>query len=266
MSGIIYPTVIIIVNPITAYLYSFLSMQYLFYVVAMFTALSFIFKLFIHYVAQQSNMVFKWKEYIHDLKEGFNYFKQEKGIRNIFLYMSLTGTNAEGAALLTQAHYQTHPLLSVTMLAGLKSAEMIGRFFGGLFQYLKEIPAKHRFLYTKVVYATFNISDAILLFLPYPFALINRFICGGMGNISATIRETATQIYIDPTMRARVNGFFNVIFAIFSTVGNACIGLLGEVMPYPWACAFLATISMIAFILLIVRNGEDKRIVYEATR
>ena len=148
----------------------------------------------------------------------------------------------------------------------IKSAEMLGRVLGGLFQYLKEIPVKFRFLYTKIVYTTFNISDAMLLFLPYPFALANRFICGIMGNVSATIRETATQIYIDPSMRARVNGFFNVIFAIFSTIGNACIGLLGEVMPYPWACALLASISMIACILLIFRNKEDNRKVYEATR
>ena len=192
--------------------------------------------------------------------------KKEKGIRNISLYMSITGTNGEGVNLLTQAHYQTHPLLSVTMLASLKSAEMIGRFFGGMFQYFKEIPVKQRFLYTKIVYATYNISDGILLFLPYPFALVNRFICGALGNVSATIRESATQIYINPNMRARVNGFFNVIFALFSTIGNALIGLLGEVMPYPWACALLACISMTFFILLIVRNGEDKRKVYEATR
>ena len=266
VSGLIYPTVIIVMAPISAYLYTFLPMQYLFYMVSIFTVLSLICKIFIPYVAKVSTSKFVWSEYVQDLKDGFHYMKKEKGIRNISLYMSITGTNGEGVNLLTQAHYQTHPLLSVTMLASLKSAEMIGRFFGGMFQYFKEIPVKQRFLYTKIVYATYNISDGILLFLPYPFALVNRFICGALGNVSATIRESATQIYINPNMRARVNGFFNVIFALFSTIGNALIGLLGEVMPYPWACALLACISMTFFILLIVRNGEDKRKVYEATR
>lgn len=266
VSSLIYPTVIIVVAPITAYLYSFLSMQYLFYVVALFTILSFICKIFIPYVQKGSTSKFVWSEYVQDLKDGFNYMKKEKGIRNICLYMSITGTNGEGVNLLTQAHYQTHPLLSVTMLATLKSAEMIGRFFGGMFQYFKEIPVKQRFLYTKFVYATYNLSDGILLFLPYPLALVNRFICGALGNVSATIRESATQIYIDPNMRARINGFYNVIFAFFSTIGNALIGLLGEVMPYPWACALLASISMSFFIILIVRNGDEKRKVYEATR
>lgn len=266
VSGLIYPTIIIVMAPVSAYLYTFLPMQYLFYIVAGITLLSTFFISMTQYISSVKKTRFVWKEYLGDLKAGFHYVTKEKGIRNIMLYMSITGTNGEGVNLLTQAHYQTHPLLSVTMLASLKSAEMIGRFFGGMFQYFKEIPVKQRFLYTKIVYATYNISDGILLFLPYPFALVNRFICGALGNVSATIRESATQIYINPNMRARVNGFFNVIFALFSTIGNALIGLLGEVMPYPWACALLACISMTFFILLIVRNGEDKRKVYEATR
>lgn len=266
VSGLIYPTIIIVMAPVSAYLYTFLPMQYLFYIVAGITLLSTFFISMTQYISNVKKTRFVWKEYLGDLKAGFHYVTKEKGIRNIMLYMSITGTNGEGVNLLTQAHYQTHPLLSVTMLASLKSAEMIGRFFGGMFQYFKEIPVKQRFLYTKIVYATYNISDGILLFLPYPFALVNRFICGALGNVSATIRESATQIYINPNMRARVNGFFNVIFAMFSTIGNALIGLLGEVMPYPWACALLACISMTFFILLIVRNGEDKRKVYEATR
>ncbi len=266
VSGLIYPTIIIVMAPVSAYLYTFLPMQYLFYIVAGITLLSTFFISMTQYISNVKKTRFVWKEYLGDLKAGFHYVTKEKGIRNIMLYMSITGTNGEGVNLLTQAHYQTHPLLSVTMLASLKSAEMIGRFFGGMFQYFKEIPVKQRFVYTKIVYATYNISDGILLFLPYPFALVNRFICGALGNVSATIRESATQIYINPNMRARVNGFFNVIFAMFSTIGNALIGLLGEVMPYPWACALLACISMTFFILLIVRNGEDKRKVYEATR
>lgn len=266
VSGLIYPTIIIVMAPVSAYLYTFLPMQYLFYIVAGITLLSTFFISMTQYISSVKKTRFVWKEYLGDLKAGFHYVTKEKGIRNIMLYMSITGTNGEGVNLLTQAHYQTYPLLSVTMLASLKSSEMIGRFFGGMFQYFKEIPVKQRFLYTKIVYATYNISDGILLFLPYPFALVNRFICGALGNVSATIRESATQIYINPNMRARVNGFFNVIFALFSTIGNALIGLLGEVMPYPWACALLACISMTFFISLIVRNGEDKRKVYEATR
>ena len=126
VSGLIYPTVIIVMAPISAYLYTFLPMQYLFYMVSIFTVLSLICKIFIPYVAKVSTSKFVWSEYVQDLKDGFHYMKKEKGIRNISLYMSITGTNGEGVNLLTQAHYQTHPLLSVTLLASLKSAEMIG--------------------------------------------------------------------------------------------------------------------------------------------
>lgn len=268
VSGLIYPTIVIVTAPISAYLFTRISMQYIFYVVAALTLCSAGMKALIQFEGTTSEISnFSLSQYITDLQAGWQYLKKEPGIRNIFVYMSFSGAACgEGVNLMTQAHYQSSPLLSVTMLASLKSAEMIGRFFGGLFQYTKEIPVKLRFLYTKIVYATYNVSDAVLLFLPYPLALINRFICGAMGNISATIRESATQSYIPADMRARVQGFFNMIFAIFSVIGNFINGILGEIMPYPAACALLGSASMLVFLLLIVRNKEDNRKVYEAVR
>lgn len=266
VSGIIYPTIIMVMTPISAFLFEKMPMQYIFYFVGLFTFVAIICKSFIKARGGIGYTDFSFSQYKQDMKEGFDYIRKEKGIRNIFLYMSITSSNSEGVMLMTQAHYQTSPLLSVTMLATLKSAEMIGRLFGGIFQYSKEIPVKLRFLYTKFVYATYNISDAILLFSPYPLAIINRFICGALGNVSATIRESATQSYIPANMRARVQGFFGMIIAICSVIGNLINGLLGEIMPYPLASLLLSGISMCAFLLLIVKNKEDNRKVYEATR
>lgn len=266
VSGIIYPTIIMIMTPISALLFEKMPMQYIFYFVGLFTFIAIICKSFIKAKGGIEYTDFSFSQYKQDMKEGFDYIRKEKGIRNIFLYMSITSSNSEGVMLMTQAHYQTSPLLSVTMLATLKSAEMIGRLFGGIFQYSKEIPVKLRFLYTKFVYATYNISDAILLFSPYPLAIINRFICGALGNVSATIRESATQSYIPANMRARVQGFFGMIIAICSVIGNLINGLLGEIMPYPLASLLLSSISMVAFLLLIVKNKDDNQKVYEATR
>ncbi len=61
----------------------------------------------------------------------------EKGIRNIYTYMSITQGASSGVEVLTQAYYQTQPWLTVTMLGFLKSAEMLGRVLSGLLQYIR---------------------------------------------------------------------------------------------------------------------------------
>jgi len=75
-----------------------------------------------------------WQMYKHDITEGFIFLKREKGIRNIYTYMSITIGNSSGMQIVTQAFYQTQPWLTVTMLGFLRSSETIGRILGGLFQ------------------------------------------------------------------------------------------------------------------------------------
>lgn len=121
--------------------------------------------------------------------------------------MSITSGVSDGNTVLIQAFYQTVPWLTVTMLGFLKSAEMIGRGLGGIFQYKKEIPVKKRYAFTKFVYTVYGLMDILLLYLPYPLMLCNRFLCGALGISSATIRETAVQSYLPENMRARINAF-----------------------------------------------------------
>ena len=108
---------------------------------------------------------YSFSQYKQDIKEGFSYLKNEKGIRNIYTYMAITGGVFEGNTIAIQAYYQTNPLLSVTMLGFLKSAEMIGRVLSGLLQYRITIPPKKRYGITKFVYTVYETSDMILLFL-----------------------------------------------------------------------------------------------------
>ena len=201
-----------------------------------------------------------------ELKEGFIYIKKEKGIRNIYTYMSITSGAGEGVSIMTQAYYQTQPIFTVVMLGFLKSVEMIGRVIGGTLQYKKEIPVKKRYLFTKFVYSFYNVMDSILLFLPYPLMLVNRFLCGALGSTSATIREVAVQSYLSADMRARVQALFQVIFAIGGILFQLAAGILGTYLPYRAVTVLLSGVSMIAMILLIVIPKKENRIVYEATR
>ena len=206
------------------------------------------------------------KQYIRELKEGFSYIKKEKGIRNIYCYMSMTIGGSDGISIMTQAYYQTQPAFTVVMLGFLKSAEMVGRVIGGTLQYKKEIPVNKRYVFTKFVYGFYNVMDAILLFLPYPLMIVNRFLCGALGTTSATIREVAVQSYLSSHMRARVQALFQVIFAIGGIVFQMLAGVLGLHFSYRSVTVILSIIVMIAMVLLIVLPKESNQKVYEATR
>ena len=145
VSSTIYPAVIVTMAPMATFLFSKVSMTVIFLMVACISFVSVIIELFISATNSICGEKYTFSEYLSDLKEGFIFMKKEKGIRNIYTYMSITNGASEGIGILTQAYFQTNPILNITMFGFLTSAEMLGRLFGGVFQYTKEIPAKKRY-------------------------------------------------------------------------------------------------------------------------
>lgn len=214
----------------------------------------------------EAESTLSWSMYKQELIEGFTFLKKEKGIRNIYTYMSITSGASNGIVVVTQAFYQTQAWLTVTMLGFLKSSEMIGRIIGGFLQYKKEIPVKKRYDFTKLVYTVYDLMDSFLLFMPYPAMIINRFLCGAMGSQSATIRSAAVQSYLPSYMRARVNALFNVIFAVGGILFQILAGLLGLFIPYRIVALILGLVTFISMIVFIWLPKEVNKTVYEATR
>lgn len=266
VSGTVYPLVVIVMSPVATFLYEKVSMSNLFFAAAVIGMCSIIIESLIKEGYKQTVTGYSFAQYKDDIKEGFTYLKKEKGIRNIYSYMAVTQGASEGTAIAMQAFFQTQAYLSVTMLGFLKSAEMIGRVVSGAIQYRVEIPAKKRYGITKFVYTFYQLADMILLFTPYPCMIFNRFICGGMGTLSGTLRETAVQSYLPGDIRARVNALFNAIFSIGTIAFQIFAGVLGEVLPYRVTIILMGMISMIAIWIFIVRPDKENRPVYEAVR
>lgn len=268
ISGTIYPLVTIIMSPVATFLYEHIPMHQIFYIVAGITFLSILIESLIREApcAKTKTSAYTFRQYKQDIQEGFAYLKKEKGIRNIYTYMAFSGGTSEGTTIAIQAYYQSNPALTVTMLGFLKSAEMMGRLLGGLIQYRVNIPAKKRYGLTKVVYTVYQIADMLLLFSPYPLMLANRFLCGGLGTTSATVRETAVQAYLPEKIRARVNALFNALFSIGSIVFQILTGILGEFLPYRAVILILCVIGLAAIWVFIVIPDKVNRQVYEATR
>lgn len=266
ISSTIYPLITISMSPVAAFLYEKVSIGNIFFIVSGLSTLSVLIESNIRENKKERLSAYSFREYCADMKEGFTYLKKEKGIRNIYTYMGITQGSSEGMALITQVYYQTQPYLTVTMLGFLKSAEMIGRVLSGFFQYKKEIPVKKRFVFTKFVYLFYSLMDMLLLFIPYPAMLANRFMCGGLGTASATIRESAVQSYLLDKMRARVNAFFNSLFAIGGIFFQFLTGILAQILSYRAVAVLLGIIVIVSMFLFIILPDQDNRPVYEAVR
>ena len=266
ISATIYPLITIVMAPVATFLYETVTMSTLFFLVAGILMISILIESQIEENRKVEKQVYTLKQYKEDIKEGFRYLKKEKGITNIYTYMAVSNGTYEGSYIALQAYFQTNPMLSVTMLGFLRSAEMVGRVLSGIFQYRFEIPAKKRFGLTKLVYITYQLADMILLFTPYPAMIVNRFICGGLGNTSATVRETAVQSYLPDNMRARVNAVFNAVFSVGGILFQIFAGMLGERLPYRTVIIIMGMIGLVAIWVFIIQPGDENRKVYEAVR
>lgn len=267
VSSSIYPSIMVIMTPIAAYLYKTYSMSTLFIIIAILTSIAATFELFITNTSvADKESKFDFKQYKEDLFGGFNFLKKEKGIRNIYTYMSITNGVATGIQLMVQAYFQTVSFLSVTMLAFLKSAETSGRIIGGLIQYRFKIDPKKRYGITKFVYLFYETMDILLLFIPYPFMIVNRFFCGVLGMTSATLRETSVQSYLPSNIRARVNAVFNVFISLSMIIFQLVTGFLGDILGYRTVVVLLGSLSLISIFIFIILPSDINRKVYEATR
>ena len=264
VSSTIYPVVIVLMAPVATFIYGRVQIGQIFFIVAFLTLVSVIVECCISDPRKKESESYTFSQYIADIRDGFSYLKKEKGIRNIYTYMSITNGASNGINVITQAYYQTQPWLTVTMLGFLKSAEMIGRVISGSIHYCKEIPRRKRFAFTKIVYLTYDAMDALLLFMPFPLMLLSRFICGGLGTASAAIRQSAVYSYLPENMRARVNALFSVIFSVGGMFFQLAAGALGQVLPYRIVGLILGMVTFICIFIFIIIPDKNNRPVYEA--
>lgn len=267
VSSSIYPTVTIVMSPIAAYLYKTYPISLLFVIIGILTLIAASFEVFITNIHKgEMNTKFDFKQYKLDILGGFSFLKEEKGIRNIYTYMSVTNGVANGMYLMVQAYFQTVSFLTVTMLAFLRSAETVGRIIGGFVQYKVKVPPNKRYGITKFVYIFYESMDLILLFIPYPLMVINRFLCGFLGMTSATLRETSVQSYLPSNMRAKVNAVFNVFMSISIIIFQIIAGFLGDRIGYRPVVVILTSISLVSVFIFIILPSDKNRKVYEAIR
>lgn len=258
ISSLIYPTVTVFITPVAAYLYSNFGIVSICVMEGAFLLLSAFMEHFIDVKENHSTEeIISFKDYLYDMKEGILYLKEEKGLRKLYSYIPVTQGLGEGLISLQVAYFQSSPILTTTMYSFFTVAEFIGRTIGGIIHYKFTIPYKKRFSLAVFVYYTYAFMDAVLLFIGYPFMLINRCICGFLGINSATLRESSVQSYVPDEKRAKINALFLTVFSISGMFFRFFAGVLGEIFPYPIAMLICSIVNMSSCYFFVVRGKED---------
>ncbi|HHX04378.1 MAG TPA: MFS transporter, partial [Tissierellia bacterium] len=177
VSSTIYPTVMIVMAPVAAFLYKTVPIDWIFLFMGVMLLITATFEFFITEDVPKPAGALTLASYLEDLKGGFQFLKDEKGLRNIYAYLGVSNGFSMGNWLMYQAFFQTSPLLGVTLFGFLRSAETLGRAIGGVLQYRIEVDPKKRYGFTKFVYTIYEAIDMTMLFLPYPLMLVGRFLC-----------------------------------------------------------------------------------------
>ncbi len=268
VSSFIYPITTTLVTPLAAMVYERWGVEVIILAEGILLALAATCEAMItwqHTPVEKTHepLAVRTKAYFRDMTESIRYLRREKGIRNMYTYMTITNASGNGNHLMTMAHFQSSGVLTTTMFSLLTSAETIGRAVGAVVHYLFKIPRNRRYWLTVRVYMLYEICDGFLLFLTYPVMLVLKFLCGFLGVNTATLREAATQSYLPSDLRARINGLFNVLMNMGMVMVQLLAGALGELFPYRYVTLGFASVAFACILIFIVRNKEDVRKIYE---
>ena len=265
VSSMLYPVLKVIMTPLAAVLLDAIGVAWILIAQSILSLAAAITESFIHAekTKQERNMPYSLRAWGENILEAVRYLKKERGLRSIFGYMAVTNGVSDGFSPILVAFFRTFPGFTAAMYSAFSVVEFVGRIIGSAMQYKVKIPAKKKFGFTFFVYQFYEAMDMGLLWLPYPFMLINRGICGFLGSNSAILRNAAVQRYIPEKLRSRVNAFNGVLLTVGSSIFSLLMGSLGELLDYRLCVTIGGAVAMLACWLLIWCRRGNVREVYE---
>ena len=265
VSSMLYPVLKVIMTPLAAVLLDTIGVPWILLAQSTLSLMAAIVESHIRLDESEhkQNMPYSFGAWIEDIQEAVQYLKKERGLRSMYEYMAVTNGVANGFSPILVAFFRTFPGFTATMYSAFSVVEFIGRTIGSAMQYQIKIPERKRYSFTFFVYQFYEAMDMCLLWLPYPFMLLNRGICGFLGSNSAIIRDTAVQRYIPEKLRSRVNAFNGVLLTVGSSIFSLLIGFLGEILDYRLCVTIGGAVAMLACWILIWGRRKDVRKVYE---
>ncbi|MDO4572516.1 MAG: MFS transporter [Clostridia bacterium] len=199
--------------------------------------------------------------FIRDLRSGFAYLRQEKGLSAITWYFFVSTLTYSVCMTLELPYFRSTPGLGVMAYVFVMGASTVGRLVGGVIHYRFRYPTGRKFVIAVFVYLILCVFQSVYLYLPYAAMLVILFFSGLFGVTSYNIRTSSTQNYVPDAMRGRFNGLFVMLNMLGGIVGQLIAGTLGEFLPTrPIFVGAMVFNALGVFALMLPRREAVKRI------
>jgi MFS family permease len=172
------------------------------------------------------------REYANDLKDALGYFRNDSGIRAVFLLFTFVMFSSCSFTVLIYPFFNTSTVLTNNDYALMISITSAGYLIGGFLHYLINIPDGKRYRIAVIAYFAFVVLEAPFFLMPFWLMCGIRFVLGILGMNSANIRISSIQAHVPELLRAKVNSLFAVLAGTATLLGQLVVGLLGEYLPY----------------------------------
>lgn len=208
----------------------------------------------------------KGLQFIEDLKEGFRYYKFEKGILGIGLLFAAFSFVYTSHDILRMPYFINSEQFTLQDFSFLITASSVGRIIGGIIHYTFKYPPHKRYMIAVSVYLSVELLSATMLYMPYVLMITASFVVGLLSVTSFNIRMTATQTYIPSHMRGRINSTQGLLWNIGAIFGALTIGLVAEYTTFDYRLIMLvvAVISLSAILLIPIRMKNEFKKIYNA--
>ncbi len=205
-------------------------------------------------------------QFVADMREGFRYYRTEKGLLGIGLLFMFFSIAWAAHDMLVMPWFVNHATFTLQHYSFLITANSVGRIVGGIAHYTFTYPAKKRLLIAVTVYFSIEVLSASMLFMPYAVMVAMSLVSGLLAVTSFNIRMSATQAYLPPAMRGRINSAQGLLSNIGTIAGCLAVGVIAQYsgLNYRIILLCVAAVSISAIFLFPIRMRKAFRAIYNA--
>lgn len=202
----------------------------------------------------------KGRQMLADVKEGFRYLMDEKGLMAVSVYFMVLFTMGGVENVITLPYFRSTFDNGEYVYMMVWGCSVLGRAIGGGVYYKASIPAEKRYSIALALYIFNSLAEGFYLFFDVPVMMILCFMVGIGGVTTYTIRISAVQSYVPDEKKGRVTGAFFMMVMLGTLSGEMIGGLAGEVIS---GRTIIMAAMLIQAVLAVVIIGGSKESISE---
>lgn len=267
ISSMIYP-IAAFMTPVAAFVHESIGLEVLFLFNAIAFFIASLFEMMLdrdEKHVQKGVKIFKFKDFRKEYKSGVRYIWMEKGILTITLYFflnSLFQTSATGT--LEMPYFKSQPHLGYQLFTFVSTANVLGRFIGGMIHFKFSFKKDMKFNIAMIVYIVICFTNGFMLFMPFQLMLVLSFMTGIFSVTSFNIRISSTQAYVPDEIRGRFNGTFQMMSTSGVILGQMIWGVLGERIAAPYLILSGNMITLLLTFIVVFRRRAFVKPIYNS--